>query len=491
MEEQSQPSGGTASAAPRGRAMWVVVAVLVVIVVVVLAAALAGLFNRGTPTPTPTVKQLKIGTLLSITGALSPYGPGDTKGAQLAVAQINAAGGVLGQPVILYSDDDQTDPTAAASATTRLITQNHVNAIVGAQFSGGTLASIGIAKANGVPMVSPSATSPALSNLTITGGYFFRTAPSDALQGVVAADYLYTNLSYRWVNLIARDDSYGRGLVGVIAQKFVSLGGHVNTTVIINPLGTNFDSDLALLFSTNPQAVYFAAFPGEGVIVMSNWQASQGSNPSYQRPWIFSEGLQSQSFIDQLNASSVGVDVRALLGTAPVSPFGAIHDIFVAQYKAQFNNQNPVLYADYTYDAVYLIALAAQKAGSVNGTAIQANLRAVSGGLGGSGTVIKPGQWSLALSTLNQTGGAVNWEGAAGSENFDANGDVRGSYEVWGVNTAYQIYRVAFIPESIISVSSQVTAQALATQLGSQRSFVTQLQASLVGSQVSGISRLN
>ncbi len=465
MEEQSQPSGGTASAAPRGRAMWVVVAVLVVIVVVVLAAALAGLFNRGTPTPTPTVKQLKIGTLLSITGALSPYGPGDTKGAQLAVAQINAAGGVLGQPVILYSDDDQTDPTAAASATTRLITQNHVNAIVGAQFSGGTLASIGIAKANGVPMVSPSATSPALSNLTITGGYFFRTAPSDALQGVVAADYLYTNLSYRWVNLIARDDSYGRGLVGVIAQKFVSLGGHVNTTVIINPLGTNFDSDLALLFSTNPQAVYFAAFPGEGVIVMSNWQASQGSNPSYQRPWIFSEGLQSQSFIDQLNASSVGVDVRALLGTAPVSPFGAI--------------------------AVYLIALAAQKAGSVNGTAIQANLRAVSGGLGGSGTVIKPGQWSLALSTLNQTGGAVNWEGAAGSENFDANGDVRGSYEVWGVNTAYQIYRVAFIPESIISVSSQVTAQALATQLGSQRSFVTQLQASLVGSQVSGISRLN
>jgi len=95
------------------------------------------------------------------------------------------------------------------------------------------------------------------------------------------------------------------------------------------------------------------------------------------------------------------------------------------------------------------------------------------------------------LSTLNQTGGAVNWEGAAGSENFDANGDVRGSYEIWGVNTGYQIYRVAFIPESIISVSAQVTAQALATQLDSARTFVSQLQASLVGSQVSGISRLD
>src|SRR6266705_3646034 len=287
MEEQSQPSGGTASAAPRGRAMWVVVAVLVVIVVVVLAAALAGLFNRGTPTPTPTVKQLKIGTLLSITGALSPYGPGDTKGAQLADAQINAAGGVLGQPVILYSDDDQTDPTAAAAATTKLITQNHVNAIVGAQFSGGTIASIGIAKATGVPMVSPSATSPALSNLTLTGGYFFRTAPSDALQGVVAANYLFNNLSYRYINLIGRDDSYGRGLVGVINTKFTSLGGHVNTPVIINPKATTFQTDIQTLFSTNPQAVYFAGFPGEGLILMSQWQAGLSSNPGWNRPWFF------------------------------------------------------------------------------------------------------------------------------------------------------------------------------------------------------------
>src|SRR2546425_5775518 len=426
--EEPTPSG--AKPAPKSRAVWIAVAVIVVIVVVVLAAVLGGLFN-----PAPAKPALRIGTLLSIMGALSQYGPGDTQGAYLAVHQINAAGGVLGQPIQLFTEDDQTDQTAAAAATTKLITQNHVNAIVGAQFSGGTIASIGIAKAAGVPMVSPSATSPALSNLTLTGGYFFRTAPSDALQGVVAANYLYTNLSYRYVNLVGRDDSYGRGLVGVIKTKFTTLGGHVNTTVIINPTATTFQTDLQNLFSTNPQAVYFAGFPGEGLILMSQWQAGLSSNTGWNRPWIFSEGLDSQAFMDQLHASSVGVDVTKIKGTAPVSPFGAIHDIFVAQYKAATTTTaTPVLYTDYTYDVVYLIALAAQKAGSVDGTAIKANLPVVSKG---SGTVITPGNWTRALTTI-ASGGFGNTGGAAGPGGLGANGGLWGADGGLGVNRKVQ-----------------------------------------------------
>src|SRR5437867_4328616 len=468
--EEPTPSG--AKPAPKSRAVWIAVAVIVVIIVVVLAAVLGGLFN-----PAPTKPALRIGTLLSITGALSQYGPGDTQGAYLAVHQINAAGGVLGQPIQLFTEDDQTDQTAAAAATTKLITQNHVNAIVGAQFSGGTIASIGIAKAAGVPMVSPSATSPALSNLTLTGGYFFRTAPSDALQGVVAANYLFNNLSYRYINLIGRDDSYGRGLVGVINTKFTALGGTVNTTVIINPKATQFSTDLATVFQKYRQAVYFAGFPGEGLIVMSNWKAGLSTNSGWDRPWVFSEGLDSQAFMDQLRDPSVGVDVTKIKGTSPVSPFGTIHDTFVTQYKAATTTTaTPVLYTDYTYDAVYLIALAAQKAGSVDGNAIKANLPVIAKG---SGTVIKPGQWSLALSTLNQSGGAVNWEGAAGSEDFDANGDVRGPYEVWGVNSSFQIVRLAFIPESSIQTAPPLLPSSHVVTASSS-GFVEKVQTAVV-----------
>src|SRR5213596_3597084 len=476
MEEQSSSSGAAPTPAPKSKSLWIVVAVIVVVVVVLAAAVLGGLF---TPAAKPA---LRIGTLLSITGALSQYGPGDTQGAYLAVHQINAAGGVLGQPIQLYTEDDQTDQTAAAAATTKLITQNHVSAIVGAQFSGGTIASIGIAKAAGVPMVSPSATSPALSNLTLTGGYFFRTAPSDALQGVVAATYLYgsggANRSFRYVNLVGRDDSYGRGLVGVIKTKFTALGGHVNTTVIINPKATTFTTDLQTLFSTNPQAVYFAGFPGEGLILMTQWQQGLSSNTGWNRPWIFSEGLDSQTFMDQLHSSQVNIDVTKIKGTSPVSPFGAVHDVFVAQYKAATTTTStPVLYTDYTYDAVYLIALAAQKAGSVDGNAIKANLPVIAKG---SGTVIKPGQWSLALSTLNQSGGAVNWEGAAGSEDFDANGDVRGPYEVWGVNSSFGIYRIAFIPESSIQPAPPVTMSSQSFGAATPSTFSEKVQAAIV-----------
>jgi len=451
MEEEKAPSGEMRQAGSGSKVLWAVIAVLVVIVIVVLAAAFAGLFSPAAA-PKP---QLRIGVLLSQTGALSQYGPGDTKGAKLAVDQINLAGGVLGQPIIMFVEDDQTDATATVAAATKLINVNHVNAIVGAQFSGGSIPTVNsTAKKAFVPMVSPSATSPALSNLSLTGGYFFRTAPSDALQGVVAANYLYGNLSYRYIAIIARDDSYGRGLAGVVTAKFKALGGTINQTqpVIINPSASNFDADLTNLFSTNPQAVYFVGFPGEGITVMSNWQAKLSTNPGWDRPWIFSEGLKSQAFIDQLHDPAVNVDVTKILGTAPVSPFGAIYDSFVAQYKANNSGQAPVLYADYTYDAVYLIALAAQKAGSVNGTAIRDQLRAVSEA---PGTVVKPGQWSTALATLG-AGGDVNWEGAAGSEDFDANGDVRGSYEVWGVDSTFQIVRVAFIPDSSIPTTAML-----------------------------------
>src|SRR6266566_5821090 len=475
MEEQSSSSAAAPTPAPKSKALWIVIAVLIVIVVVVMAAAIGGLF-----TPTAAAKpQLRIGVLLSQTGALSQYGPGDTKGAKLAIDQINTAGGVLGQPVLMFVEDDQTDSTAAVAAATKLITVNHVNAIVGAQFSGGSIPIVSsVAKKNFVPMVSPSATSPALSNLTLTGGYFFRTAPSDALQGVVAANYLFNNLSYRYINLIGRDDSYGRGLVGVINTKFTALGGTVNTTVIINPKATQFSTDLATLFQKNPQAVYFAGFPGEGLIVMSNWKAGLSTNSGWDRPWVFSEGLDSQAFMDQLRDPSVGVDVTKIKGTSPVSPFGAIHDTFVTQYKAATTTTaTPVLYTDYTYDAVYLIALAAQKAGSVDGNAIKANLPVIAKG---SGTVIKPGQWSLALSTLNQTGGAVNWEGAAGSEDFDANGDVRGSYEIWGVNNSFGIYRIAFIPEASIQPAPPMTMSGQSFGAATPSTFSEKVQAAIV-----------
>jgi branched-chain amino acid transport system substrate-binding protein len=468
MEEQSQPSGGASPAAPRSRALWIAIAVIVVIIVVVLAAVLGGLFA---PAGKPA---LRIGTLLSLTGGLSPYGPGDTKGANLAVQEINAAGGVLGQPITIFNEDDQTNSVAAAAAATKLITQNHVNAIVGAQFSGGSLASIDTATTNGVVMVSPSATSVKLSDLTVTHGWFFRTISSDALQGAVAGSYLYTNSSFRYANALAINNPYGVGLAANFKAKFTALTGTVNDTVVIPEAQTDYTSALTQLFATDPQVVYFVAYPDTGLTVMRQWQAGLSTHPTWNKQWVFSEGLDDQTFVDSLRDPAVGVDVTKIWGTSPAAPNSTLYNEFVSRYKAAFFNQDPVLYASHAYDAVYLIALAAQKAGAVDGASIRGQLRAVSGP---SGTVINGGQWAKALTELG-AGHAINWEGSAGTEDLNATNDPgRGSYEVWGVNTApnYKIYRLAYFGESLVQPA--VAALGLVLKASQTNPFVTQVQA--------------
>src|SRR2546427_8656570 len=115
MEEQSSSSGAAPTPAPKSKALWIVIAVIVVVVVVLAAAVLGGLFA-------PTKSHLRIGTLLSLTGGLSLFGPGDTKRANLAVEEINKGGGVVRQPIGNFNEDDQTESVAAPAADTKAIT---------------------------------------------------------------------------------------------------------------------------------------------------------------------------------------------------------------------------------------------------------------------------------------------------------------------------------------------------------------------------------
>lgn len=454
MEEQTPSSGAAPTPAPKSKTLWIVVAVIVVVAVVLAAAVLGGLFTPAAKPP------LRIGTLLSLTGGLSLFGPGDQLGADLAVSEINKAGGVLGQAIQTFHEDDQTNPTAAATAASKLVTVNKVNAIVGAQFSGGSLSALPIASDNGVVMVSPSATSVRLSDQTVTKGWFSRSISSDALQGFVAASYLAKNSSFKFANVMVINNAYGNGLGAVFKTQFEKMGGKVNDTVVIEEKQTDYSVKLNQLFATNPPVVYFVAYPDTGLTVMKQWQAGPSSG-AWKTQWVFSEGLQAQDFIDQIHASTVGVDVTKIWGTAPAAPVSSLYNTFVTSYKAAYFNRTPVLYASHSYDAVYLIALAAQKGGAVDGATIKANLRAVSGP---SGTVINGGQWSKALTTI-AGGGAVNWEGASGSEDLNATNDPgKGSYEIWGVNSTFQIIRKAFFGETLIAPLGGLSGSAVRSE---------------------------
>lgn len=441
MEEQKAESSPPAAAAPPkkgGRGMWIGIAAVIVVVVIVLALFAAGVFNPpATTAPTP----LRIGAVLSQTGGLAAYGPDILKAIQMAISEINAQGGVNGTDVKLYSGDDTTTPATGATVATTLIQQNHVSAIIGSLASGVSASVISVCAQNKVVEVSPASTSPLFSNLTLTGGWFFRTVPSDALQGVVAAHYAYTNRSWRNVSIIAINNPYGNGLASVFQTAFTALGGHVLIKEIVTQAKTSYSTELGAVFAAGqPDGVYLIAYPDTGLQLMKDWNTNKATWPTN---WLFSEGLQAQSFIDSLVTASLSVS--AIEGTAPVSPSGQLYDDFANNFNRLYGHM-PGLFASEGYDAAYMIALAAIKANAVDGPAIKAQMLAISGGSAGTGTKVYPGAGNF--TAARAVTGAINYEGASGSLNWNQFGDPTSSYEVWGMSASNQIEELHFFPEA-------------------------------------------
>jgi branched-chain amino acid transport system substrate-binding protein len=446
MEEQEAPPSAAPMPAQRGKALWIAVAVVIVVAVVVVAAVFLGVFNA----PPAEDGVLKIGIVMSLTGqsGLEVFGPKNYKGAQLAIEEINKGGGVLGKPIQYVLEDDQGIDSVAADKARKLITTDHVDAIIGAVGSGKCAAALEVTRPNGVVQVSASCTSPVFSNTSYSGGWFFRTAPSDALQGVVAATYSKNNLSWTSMAAIGNNNPYGRGLANVFKTKFIALGGTVTNLGIFPEGKTSYTSDLQTLFTgTLPQAVYMANYPTDGLNIMRDWYA----NANWRSvKWLFSEGVLDQAgFVDKLTAMMPLTVVQTFNGSAPgayLGVVGGLYDRFFDNYTARFAGEDPGLFTANAYDAVYLIAAAAQRAQATVGSAIKGQMRTVSGP---PGTTMTGGQWKTILPQLNSTAD-VNYEGASGAVNLDQFGDPLSGYGIWGVDETGKIKTLALFDEAAV-----------------------------------------
>jgi branched-chain amino acid transport system substrate-binding protein len=457
MEDQQGPSGAVPMPAQKSKALWVAVAVIVVAVVVLLAAVLLGLL--GGPGGPVEDDVLRIGTVLSLTGSsgLEAFGPSNLRGAQLAVEEINAAGGVNGRNIVLVSEDDGGSTTTARDRAQKLVTTDNVDVILGAVGSGFCASVLEVAKANERVQISASCTSPIFSNQSFDRGWFFRTAPSDALQGVVAATYAAVNRSFTNMVVFGNNNPYGIGLANVFAEKFRELvpGGTARVRILAEGL-TSYASDLeATLTTPLPDAIYMAEYPVDGLIVLQNWWA----NTAWRNiEWIFSEGVLDQSdFVDKL--PPIGIDsatIQTFEGSAPgayLGIVGAIYDQFETRYAAEYpndpatpqNESDPGLFTANAYDAVYLAAAAAQEAGSDEPIDIRTHLRTVSA----HGDVFVGGQWAQ-IRTAIAAGRDINYEGASGSANFDRFGEPLSGYAIWGIDAANEVVTLEFFDEDTV-----------------------------------------
>jgi hypothetical protein len=210
---------------------------------------------------------LKIGTLLPLTGSLAFLGPPEVAGVQLAVNEINEAGGVLGAPVEVVAGDSGDTSTNIATQTVSSHQQAGVNAIIGAASSDVTKTVIDTVTQAGILMFSPANTSNDFTTYD-DNGLYFRTAPPDLMQGQVLAD-LITNEGNQSVGILAQNGEYGTGLAQVIADNLANsgLGEDVVKQVYYDPAASDFSDVVQQMVDLNPDAIVVIGFDESGRII--------------------------------------------------------------------------------------------------------------------------------------------------------------------------------------------------------------------------------
>jgi ABC-type branched-subunit amino acid transport system substrate-binding protein len=201
---------------------------------------------------------LSIGGLLPQTGSLAFLGAPMFAGAELAIVDLNAAGGVLGQEVKYSAGDSGDTSTDLASQTSDRFLTEGVDAIVGPASSGVALTVIDKISTAGVTFFSPANTSPALSTYADKGLYF-RNAPPDTLQGAIIADLVVAD-GAQTVAIMALDDAYGNGIADVIEASLTDAGITVSNKIIYDPTAASFDTEVNEIAAADPDAIVLITF---------------------------------------------------------------------------------------------------------------------------------------------------------------------------------------------------------------------------------------
>jgi len=338
---------------------------------------------------------------------------------QMAVDEINAAGGVNGKPVSLVYADDGTSPDVASTSLNTLVTSDKVNAILGPASSTTALGIVDKIKTDGVVACSGSTTSSGLTQPGgAAGGFFFRTAPPDKLQGPALAQLILGDNKMK-VAILTRNDSYGTGFGSALKGALTQGGATVVANDAYDPGSSDFHADVAKIVGKGADAVVVIGFNDDGAKVLKEMIA-QNIGPKQVQIYT-ADGMQSSSLGKSVNPTNPGV-VSGIKGTAPAAAPSGVTNPFSAKFAA---TKIDTIFSSYFYDCTNLIALAAQAAGSNDPAQIRDKMIEVSSGG-------EKCQNFADCSALLKDGKDIDYDGASGpvdltSEHEPANG----VYDVW------------------------------------------------------------
>ncbi len=368
---------------------------------------------------------LIIGHLNSFTGSLSYFGATHRRAADLAAEHVNRAGGVDGGSVVILSRDTGVNPVQGVDAARALVNVENAAVIVGALASGVTIPiSTTVTTPNKILQISGASTAPGITVLE-DDDFLFRTAPSDAAQGVVLANLAWDE-GHRNVGVMYINNAYGSGLADQFEKTFTELGGSVSASVAHEDSQATFVSELEKATDGDPDVLITMSYPGQAEVYIR--ESLEGG---YADKFLFVDAVKSADMIEVIGWDAL----EGTLGTAPGSPTTPALKEFLASYQSTFAQEIPdEPFTAETYDAVVLAALAAAKAGTTtNSEAIRDALRDVANA---PGQAVGPGTVGIQEALrLIAAGKDINYEGASGQVDFDENGDVFGPIEIWKIES--------------------------------------------------------
>jgi len=376
----------------------------------ILAASAAGalLLTAGVAS---AQEETKIGIILGFTGPLESITPGMGGSAELALKEANDSGLLSTKLVPVRADSTCIDSAAATAAAERLVTAENVAAIMGADCSGVTTAILNnVAVPNGVVMISPSATSPALSEAK-DNDFFFRTAPSDARQGQVLTDVL-VGQGVKSVAVTYTNNDYGKGFADAFDAAFKAAGGTITISAPHEDGKGDYSAEVAALQAAGGDLLVVLGYVDQGGVGIIRAAVESGAFDKF----ALGDGMYGQSLID-----AIGADLDGTVGLIPGTEGDGMAKFSEAAKAAGLDPSSS--YTGESYDAAALIALAIQKAGSTDRTAIRDAVLAVANQ---PGEKILAGELAKGLQILKD-GGDIDYVGATNVELIGP-GEAAGSY---------------------------------------------------------------
>lgn len=316
-------------------------------------------------TPAPPPERIRIGAFMSLTGDTGHYGLSAINGVRMAVEEANANGGVAGRRVELLVRDTRSDETETARAVRSLIEEERVHALLGEVISSRSLVAAPLAQAAGVPMLTPSSTSP---EVTTKGDYVFRSCYTDPLQGAALADFAARTLNARRAAfLLDAGQGYSTELGRFIREAFTRRGGEVVLSAFYASGASDFTSQLGEIRAARPDVVFVPGYYLEAGLL-----ARQAAQLGIAAPLVGGDGWDSPRLYE------IGGD--ALAGHYFSSHFSADDDDqlvrrFVGDYR-RFFNAAPDAFAATAYDAARILLDACARAPGLEGAALRDALAA-------------------------------------------------------------------------------------------------------------------